>query len=95
MCVLLYFSDYFFSSKLKIIIFLYFFSDIPSLAKAAVAGDEAALDMLSWRKSNKGSSQSSDYSFFFGVADGKLSKPLNVVYFHSFLDRFQILIYFG
>lgn len=45
-----------------------------SLAKAAVAGDEAALDMLSWRKSNKSmSSTSSDYSFFFGVVDGKLN----------------------
>ena len=43
-----------------------------SLAKAAVAGDEAALDMLSWRKSNKISSNTlSDYSFFFGVVDGK------------------------
>ena len=49
-----------------------FYSDIPSLAKAAVAGDEAALDMLSWRKSNKSTSNtSSDYSFFFGVTDGK------------------------
>ena len=48
-----------------------FYSDIPSLAKAAVAGDEAALDMLSWRKSNKTTSNtSSDYSFFFGVTDG-------------------------
>ena len=50
-----------------------FYSDIASLAKAAVAGDEAALDMLSWRKSNKSTSNpSSDYSFFFGVVDGKL-----------------------
>ena len=38
-----------------------------------MAGDEAALDMLSWRKSNKNMSNavSSDYSFFFGVVDGK------------------------
>ena len=50
-----------------------FYSDISSLAKAAVAGDEAALDMLSWRKSNKSTSNtSSEYSFFFGVVDGKL-----------------------
>ena len=49
-----------------------FYSDIASLAKAAVAGDEAALDMLSWRKSSKSTSNpSSDYSFFFGVVDGK------------------------
>lgn len=49
-----------------------FYSDIASLAKAAVAGDEAALDMLSWRKSNKSTSNpSSDYSFFFGVVGGK------------------------
>ena len=49
-----------------------FYSDISSLAKAAVAGDEAALDMLSWRKSSKSTSNtSSDYSFFFGVTDGK------------------------
>ena len=49
-----------------------FYSDISSLAKAAVAGDEAALDMLSWRKSNKSTSNtSSDYSFFFGVVEGK------------------------
>ena len=41
------------------------------MAKAAVAGDETALDMLSWRKSNKSSAPSSDYSFFFGAADGK------------------------
>ena len=40
-----------------------------SLAKAAVAGDEAAMDML-WRKSAKSSASSSDYSFFFGVEDG-------------------------
>ena len=45
-------------------------SDVSSLAKAAVAGDEAAMDML-WRKSAKSSASSSDYSFFFGVEDGK------------------------
>jgi len=50
-----------------------------SLAKAAVAGDEAALDMLSWRKSNKSTSNtSSDYSFFFGVVDGKFI-PMRVM----------------
>ncbi|KAM7433446.1 hypothetical protein ABFA07_016329 [Porites harrisoni] len=43
--------------------------DVSSLAKAAVAGDEAAMDML-WRKSAKSSASSSDYSFFFGVEDG-------------------------
>jgi len=50
-----------------------------SLAKAAVAGDEAALDMLSWRKSNKSTSNTlSDYSFFFGVVDGKFI-PMRVM----------------
>lgn len=37
-----------------------------------LAGDEAALDTLSWRKSNKGSSSSIDYSFFFGAANGSV-----------------------
>lgn len=93
--MLVYFSDYFFTSKLKIILLFLFFSDIPSLAKAAVAGDEAALDMLSWRKSNKGSSQSSDYSFFFGVADGKCIKTLECSLCLLLLRQISILIYFG
>ncbi|RMX59262.1 hypothetical protein pdam_00005737 [Pocillopora damicornis] len=48
--------------------------DISSLAKAAVAGDESALDMLSWRKGNKNitNTASTDYSFFFGVVDGSV-----------------------
>ena len=52
-----------------------FYSDISSLAKAAVAGDESALDMLSWRKGNKNvaNTASTDYSFFFGVVDGEYS----------------------
>ena len=43
-----------------------------------MAGDEAALDAFTWRKSGKNMSNtgSSDYSFFFGVVDGKVKKEL-------------------
>lgn len=65
-----------------------FYSDIASLAKAAVAGDEAALDMLSWRKSNKSTSNpSSDYSFFFGVVDGKFILTRVISGLQSFNDH--------
>jgi hypothetical protein len=34
-------------------IFLFYHSDISQLAKAAVSGDESALDMFNWKKSGK------------------------------------------
>lgn len=67
-------------------IIIVFYSDISSLAKAAAAGDEAALDMLSWRKSNKSTSNtSSDYSFFFGVVDGKFILKKSYLNFRKLL----------
>ena len=51
------------------------FRDMVGLAKAAVSGDEKALDMFAWTKGKKLSSSSSAHSFFFGTADGKSSIP--------------------
>ena len=44
-----------------------------SLAKAAVAGDEAARDMFMWRKgsSKLSSAAASEYNFFYGTTEGE------------------------
>ncbi|XP_053550522.1 intraflagellar transport protein 140 homolog [Bombina bombina] len=48
--------------------------DMAQLAKAAVSGDEKALDMFNWKKSGKGSPMKTgaqqDFSFFLGAVDG-------------------------
>ena len=56
-------------------IWFFNFSDMAGLARAAVNGDEKALDMFSWTKGPKLSSSSSANSFFFGTADGKYILP--------------------
>lgn len=52
-------------------IWIFNFSDMAGLARAAVNGDEKALDMFSWTNGPKLSSSLTANSFFFGTADGK------------------------
>ncbi|XP_069503073.1 intraflagellar transport protein 140 homolog isoform X2 [Ambystoma mexicanum] len=50
--------------------------DVTLLAKAAVSGDERALDMFNWRKSGRGAQMKvgsqEDYNFFVSAADGSV-----------------------
>ncbi|KAM4697334.1 intraflagellar transport protein 140 homolog [Rhinophrynus dorsalis] len=50
--------------------------DLAQLAKAAVSGDERALDMFNWKNSGKGSPMKSgtqqDFSFFLSAKDGSV-----------------------
>ena len=49
-----------------------FFRDMANLARAAVNGDERALDMFSWSKGAKPiSNPNTGNTFFFGTADSK------------------------
>jgi len=53
-------------------------SDLASLAKAAVSGDEAALDMLSWKKGKVKMSlgPQESLSFFVGGIKGEYENDL-------------------
>ncbi|KAM4631549.1 intraflagellar transport protein 140 homolog [Discoglossus pictus] len=50
--------------------------DMAQLAKAAVSGDERALDMFNWKKSGKGTPMKAgaqqEFSFFLGAGDGSV-----------------------
>ena len=65
-----------FSKIVFMISTLLIFSDIRELARAAVSGDERALDLMSWTKNNSGI-KLTGYSYievsnyFGGLADGK------------------------
>lgn len=69
-------------------------SDTSSFTKAAGTGDESAMDKLGWRKSNKGSTSSNDYSFFFGTADGKFKRIWDYVRFQGFWVVITIIALF-
>lgn len=49
--------------------------DVVMLARAAVSGDETALDMFNWKKSNKGGGfalgSQEGLSFYISTADGE------------------------
>lgn len=59
--------------------FICYHRDISQLAKAAVSGDESALDMFNWKKSGKNSIKmggasfgaSESMTFYLGGASGK------------------------
>lgn len=59
-------------------LFISFYRDISQLAKAAVSGDESALDMFNWKKGKGGKMATTTFgaqeslSFFVGGASGKL-----------------------
>ena len=74
-----------------------FFSDLMSLARAAVSGDEDALDMFNWKKggsnqqggqpnvrisaANLGSQEAT--SFFLGGQSGKINSKENTKVFNK------------
>lgn len=49
--------------------------DVAMLARAAVSGDESALDMFNWKKSNKGAAfalgSQEGLAFYISTADGE------------------------
>ena len=55
-------------------------SEVANLAKAAVAGDESALDMFVWRKgsSKLNTAPASEYAFFYGTTGGKIDAIYNI-----------------
>lgn len=55
--------------------YVYVCRDVAMLARAAVSGDETALDMFNWKKSNKGAAfalgSQEGLAFFISTADGE------------------------
>lgn len=51
------------------------FSDLAAVAKAAVSGDQGALDMFDWNKSSQpkfSMGQAESIQMYFGTKDGKI-----------------------
>ena len=65
-------------------------SEVANLAKAAVAGDESALDMFVWRKgsSKLNTAPASEYAFFYGTTGGKI----DAIYIYILATSINLLI---
>lgn len=49
----------------------HFFSDVAKLARASVSGDEAALDMFSWKGAPLKMGPQEGLAFYISTADGR------------------------
>lgn len=62
------------------------FRDIASLARAAVSGDESALDMFNWKRGGKSNKMTTPFGsqeslcFFIGGSTGKFTLDLALIF---------------
>lgn len=60
------------------------FSDVAKLARASVSGDEAALDMFSWKGAPLKMGPQEGLAFYVSTADGRRERDTLFLWLHSF-----------